>query len=157
MATPLRTALVAALLLAASASCGSGDVDRTDYVRENLKLLPTFPVPPGSTIASVASRPLREERKPFGGSYVASYTTFVTYLTPPRTRAADLARFYADDLGSWRRAGRGVSASSDGERSVCYGGVIASVCVRWTRNFDRSRRSGVPFQVRLNQGGYEED
>jgi hypothetical protein len=154
---PLRTALVAAAVLAFSGGCGSGDVDRTDYVRKNLKLLPTFPTPPGSTIASVSSEPLREERKPFGGSFVASYTTFVTYLTPPRIRAADLARFYAGDLGSWRRAGRGVSASSDGERSVCYRGVTASVCVRWTRNFDRSRRSGVPFQVRLNQGGYEED
>jgi hypothetical protein len=151
---PPRLILLALVVLAGSASCGQSDVDRASYVQKNLKLLPTFPTPPGSRIASIASRPLRNENSPFGGSYVASYTTFVTYLTPARTRASDLARFYADDVGGWRRASRGVSASS-GERSVCYRGTTASICVRWSPHFDRSEMSGVPFQVSFNYGGYK--
>jgi hypothetical protein len=122
-------------------------------VRENLQLLPTFPTPPGSRIASIASRPLRQKNEPFGGYYVEGYTTFVSYLTPPKTRASDLARFYADDVGRWRRSSRDFSS---GKRTVCYGGAIASICVRWMLNFDRSPRSGVPFQVSLNHGGFKE-
>jgi hypothetical protein len=126
--------LLATIVLAAS--CGQSDVDRAAYVQENLRLLPTF------------------KNAPFGGYYVESYTTFVSYLTPPETRASDLALFYADDVGRWRRASRGVSTS--GERTVCYGGAIASICVRWFPNFVRNRRSGVPFQVALNYGGVPE-
>jgi hypothetical protein len=150
---PLRLALLASLLLAASAACGESDVDRASYVRENLELVPEFPTPPGSRVVSIASRPLRQRNEPFGGYYVKSYTTFVTYLTPPETRASDLAHFYREDVEGWRRSSKDVAKSSE-QQTVCYRGTFASVCVRWLTNFDSNYESGVPFQVSFNYGGF---
>lgn len=136
--------------LAACAGCGQTDVDRERDVAQNLRLLRTFPTPPGSSRISLDSERLKLKNEPFGGYYVASYTTFVSYRTPPSTTWEDVAHFYSSDVSGWRLNSR--QTSSSGTRSACYRGVTASVCVRTFSNLDPGKNFGTVFQVSVAAG-----
>lgn len=89
----------------------------------------------------------------FGGVYVAGYKTYWSFATAKGTTAEDLMDFYSADLGGWRRANWGRSFAT-AERSVCYQGSLASICVRWLTNFDQRNRRGVPFQIAIDSQAY---
>jgi hypothetical protein len=124
-----RLALVSVGVLVLATACGPSDVEREPYVSRNLELLAAFPTPTGSQASSTVSRPWTLSKHVFGSSsYIAGYRTFTTFRTPAGTKASDLAEFYSGDLEGWRRANWGRSFASS-ERSVCYRGSLASICV----------------------------
>ena len=133
--------------VAACAGCGQTDVDRERDVAQNLRLLRTFPIPPGSSRISLNSEPLKLKNETFGGYHVASYTTFVSYRTPPSTTWEDVAHFYSSDVSGWRLNGR-----QSGTRSACYRAVTNSVCVRTFSNLDPGKNFGTVFQVSVAAG-----
>jgi hypothetical protein len=103
-------------------------------------------------VNSTVSRPWTLSEGLSGGSHIAGYKTYATFLTQRGRKSADLLRFYSGDLPGWRRANWGRSFS--GERSVCYRGSLASICARWLANVDPGEPGGVPFQVSVDSQAY---
>ena len=147
-------ALMLGLLTVLPACGGASDVDRNAYLARNVELLASFPTPAGShAISSAESEPWKLEAGAFGGLYIAGYKTSWSFATEPGTTALDLGNFYRCDLEGWRRANWGRSFATS-ERSVCYRGSLASICVRWLTNLDRTEPSGLPFQVSIDSRAY---
>ncbi len=74
---------------------GGNDIERTAYLRENERLLAQVPNFPGASKLLVIHRPWTVRREPFGGSYIAGYSTRVLYRTPGTASVTAVSRFYA--------------------------------------------------------------
>lgn len=137
--------LVGAVVLIAIAQ-GGNDVERSAYLRGNDRLLAQVPNFPGASKLLVIDRPWTVRREPFGGSYIAGYSTRALYRTPGTASVTAVSRFYGRAFDGWRLNDWGWSTRWPRrfrDRAVpetrCYARGYEAVCVDLS-DFYRARR-----------------
>jgi hypothetical protein len=106
------TVLATAIAVLGGCGVGADDVDRAAYLSENRELLTRAPLFPGSRRVSVrheATHYSSDDCLILCDSYIDGYITHVTFKSPSGTTAAQITRFFDQQLPplGWRRANWG--------------------------------------------------
>jgi hypothetical protein len=99
------------------------NVDREEYVRENVAVLSRVPVYPGAVVDDTRSSPCKESEQDFARTL--GYYTSRRYVLPEGTRAQDVIAFMRRELRGWRIVDASPAPSLSITQSRAYGHILA--------------------------------